>query len=327
MKTRLKPHLMLMPGLLAGLLISASAHALETDQFYAWGKPIEDSSKYLNAWVRLTIQFALDSRAANAPQDCESAVKNVQKHLQHSIYQPIELWIISSDLVDRIPRGKEANRDYRSHYLLSRTFTFDHARWLTPSPTLQVNEIRIGADKLAHFFSEGWWYYKQWKKNWTDHTLEKLQRDMFQYGAKLELWIQGMKTSGVFSPADLEANYQGFVFYQQLCHGDEPLLRRQEGRWQFSDRFDFRDYIYPKWDESWNPNVYSKKRWKGVRSTMAGYCPLLNSDWVNRQRTHYAALDMSTPTDKLVRELVTAGELPDPRAFDITAVCEPSKSE
>ena len=95
--------------LLTGLLATASAEALETDQFYAWGKPIEDSTEYLNAWVRLQIQSALDARSANAPQDCESVVGDLQTRLQHSIYQPIELWIFSSDLVDRVPRGLEAS--------------------------------------------------------------------------------------------------------------------------------------------------------------------------------------------------------------------------
>ena len=290
-------------------------------------RPDWPETEYLNAWVQLQIQSALDSRSANAAQDCDSAVEDVQTRLQHSIYQPIELWIISSDLVDRIPRSPEANRDYRSQYLLSKTYLFDYARWLQPSPTLQVNEIRFGSDKLAHFFSEGWWYYKHWKKNRDNHTPEQLQRSMFEYGAQLEHWIQGMKTTGVFSPGDLEANYQGFVFYHQLCHADEPLLTRREGRWYFSDSFDFRDYIYPEWDESWNPNVYSPRRWKGIRSTMAGYCPALNSDWVNRQRTLYAGLDTLTPTEGLIQELVDAGELPDPRSFDITSVCEFAESE
>ena len=120
MKTRFRSTLLL----LAGLLINTSVHALETDQFYAWGKPIEDSTQYLNAWVRLQIQSALDSRPADALQDCEAAVEEVQSRLQHSIYQPIELWIISSNLVDRVPRGQEDDLDYRSRYLLSRTFLF-----------------------------------------------------------------------------------------------------------------------------------------------------------------------------------------------------------
>jgi len=49
--------------LLAAVLMAGhpSAQALETDQFYAWGKPIEDSTEYLNAWMRLTVQDTLDS--------------------------------------------------------------------------------------------------------------------------------------------------------------------------------------------------------------------------------------------------------------------------
>jgi len=305
-------------ALLAGLLSAASAPALETDQFYAWGKPIEDSTAYLNAWVRLTVQSALDASSAG---DCESAVDNVQKLLQHSIYQPIELWILSSDLVDRIPRGETADREYRAAYLLSKTFPFDYARMLQPSPTIEVNEIRLGSDKLAHFFSEGWWYYKHWKKNHLGDKQAQLQSSLFEYGVKLEQWIQGMKTSGVFSPADLEANYQGFIFYHQLCHGEEPLLYRQQDRWYFSGRFDFRDYISPEWDESWNPNIYSPKRWKNIRETMAGYCPQLKSAWVRRQRTHYAELESLTPTEELIRQLVAEGGIPDPRNFDITVVC------
>jgi len=312
--------------LLAGLFSGTPARALETDQFYAWGKPIEDSAEYLNAWVHVTIQSALDSRPAHAPEDCESAIHDVQKHLQHSIFQPIELWIFSSDLVDRIPRGGEANRDYRSNYLLSLTFDMDFARLLPPSPTLQVNQIRFGSDKLAHFFSEGWWYYTYWKKHRDRQTPEELERNIFRFGVKLERSIQGTAMSGVFSPADLEANYQGFIFYRQMCHGDEPLLYREGGRWNFSETFDLRHYIYPKWDETWNPNVYSKRRWKGISRTMAGYCPELKSAWVKKQRSYYASLDGPTTTDEQVRELVAENEIADPRTFDITSVCESAEN-
>lgn len=304
------------------VLVSMPALALETDQFYAWGKPIEDSSDYLNAWVRLTIQSALDSNSADAPESCESAIKLVQSDLQHSIYQPIELWIISSDLVDRVPRGLEATFDYRSRYLLSKTFTFDYARLIQPSPTLEVNGIRFGSDKLAHFFSEGWWYYRHWRKNRKNLTPEEMQRRLFEFGVGLEQSIQGVKVTGVFSPADLESNYQGFLFYRQLCQDNGPLLYRRDGRWHFSERFDISDYISPKWDESWNPNIYTARRWDGVRSTMAGYCHELDNSWVIQQREYYAKLDRPTPTMTFIRDLVASGELPDPETFDITAVCQ-----
>jgi hypothetical protein len=319
--TRVNPRFRNALAVAAWLLLSASAHALETDQFYAWGKPIEDSTDYLNAWVRLQVQGALEPGRRKAPRDCEAAVELIQKRLQHSIYQPIEIWINSTDLVDRVPRGVEEYKDYRESYLLSKTYPLDTARGLQPSPTLEVNGIRLGSDKLAHFFSEGWWYYHWWLKNRDDYSARELQREMLRYGVTLEKWVQGKLLSGVISPADMEANFQGFVFYLQLCNGDEPLLYQQNGRWLFSEAFDIGRYVSPEWDESWNANIYSELRWKGIRQTMAGYCPLLSSPWVERQRSRYAELDLQTPMEELIGEMVAAGDLPDPRTFDITTVC------
>jgi len=307
---------------IAWLGLCAPVQALETDQFYAWGKPIEDSTEVLNAWVRWQIQTALDSRGTDPPLDCEAAVNHVQKSLQLTIYQPIETWIISTDLVDRIPRGLEETRDYREKYLLAHTYPLDTARGLPPSPTLQVSGVRIGSDKLAHFFSEGWWYYKKWRKIRSRQPPDAAQRALVEYGADLEWWLHGMLLTGIVSLADMEANFQGFVFYHRLCHGEDPLLYQQDGRWQFSEKFDFRGYVSPEWDESWNPNIFNQLRWKGIRVALASYCPLLHSPWVEQQRAHYRDLDRQTPTENLVEELVAAGKLPDPRQFDITTVCK-----
>jgi hypothetical protein len=43
------------------LAMTSIACALETDQFYAWGQPIEESADYLNAWVKLELQSELDT--------------------------------------------------------------------------------------------------------------------------------------------------------------------------------------------------------------------------------------------------------------------------
>jgi len=311
----------------AMLNFSPTIHALETDQFYTWGKPIEDSTEYLNAWVQLRIQSVLDTRVADSPMDCEAVVKKVQASLQNSLYHPMDLWISSSKLVDRIPRGLEESREYRARYLMTKLYRLDTARLLEPSATVEVNNIRIGADKLAHFFSQGWWYYKKWKKNRDDYTQDELQRFLVEYGINLELGALGAKLTGVTSPGDLEANYQGFLFYRQLCHGDEPLLYRQEGRWQFPDTFDFRDYVSPGWDESWNPNIYHKRRWKKIRPAMLTYCPLLHSPWVKQQRKFYRELETQTLTAQIVKEWVADGKLPDPQTFAITTVCQDGQNQ
>jgi hypothetical protein len=303
--------------------VSTPVPALESDQFYAWGRPIQDSTEYLNAWVKWQIQNALDSKKNSGSLDCEAAIKHVKKDLKDMVYQPIEVWITSTTLVDRVPRDLEEDHEYRKQWLLSNTFPMDYARWLPPSPTLQVNEIRFGGDKLAHFFSEGWWYYTWWIKRRDSLSQDEVERGLFEYGALMEWSLLGKMVTGIVSPADLESNYEGFLFYRQLCHGDEPLLYRKEGRWQFSESFDFRDYVSPEWDESWNPNIYDPLRWKGIRSTMENYCPQLHSPWVEQQRARYEIMDRETQTltETLIEEQVAAGEWPDPKDFDITAVC------
>jgi len=309
-------------GLMASWLgVCPVVQALETDQFYAWGKPIDDSTDILNAWVQIQVQDTLDSQAGDSLPSCEAAVQQVQKVLQHSIYQPIEMWIVSTSLVDRFPRSLEDVRNYRKHYVLSKTFPLDFARWLHPSPTVQIGEIRLGTDKLAHFFSEGWWYYKRWNKNREKLTVDNWEQGLLEYGVRLEKWVQGMTLTGIFSRADMEANYQGFLFYYRLCHGEKPMLNQQAGRWIFSDSFNFRDYVSPNWDESWNSNIYGAVRWKGIRSTLSSYCPMLHSAWVELQRERYLELDTPTPVEELVKALVAAEKLPDPGTFDITAVC------
>jgi hypothetical protein len=318
---QMKAHPSCWLAVIALMLAGSPLQAMETDQYYAWGKTIADSTEYLNAWVKLNIQSALDESSKDAASTCEDMLDPVQHRMQQSIYHAIEMWAITSPLVDRIPLGLEEDRDYRAHYLLAKTVPLDTARWLKPSPTVQVNDIRLGTDKLAHFMSEGWWYYRWWKKREDKYSPDELQRKMIRFGIKLESSGQGYWVTGVFSPADLEANYQGFLFYQQLCHGDKPLLYQQEGRWYFSDAFDFRNFVNPDWDESWLPNIHKERQWKRIRQTVAGYCPLLHSPWVEQQRARYRELDSQSPSEKVVMELVAKGKLPNPESFDIMSVC------
>lgn len=309
------------------LLTAAPAHALETDQFFAWGKPIEDSTYYLDAWVRYQVEYALKPGRNGTAAGCDAAVDRIQKRLQHSIYQPIEIWITSTGLVDRVPKSVEENREYHDNYLLSKTYPLDWARIVQPSPTVQVADIRLGTDKLSHFFSAGWWYYHWWRKNGSGKNGDELQQQLAQAGYQLEKWIHGMFLTGVVSPADMEANLQGFLFYYRLCHGDRPYLSRVNNEWALSPEYTIADYVSPAWDESWNANIYGRQRWKGIRETMSRYCPMLDSPWVREQRAFYETLDNETVIDQAIANLVREGALEDPMLFDITTVCESDPQE
>jgi len=146
-------------------------------------------------------------------------------------------------------------------------------------------------------------------------------RRAVRFSIATERTIWGGSTSGILSLGDLEANYQGLLFYRGLCGGADPELTLSPAGWRLKRPFDLRDYVTPEWDESWQPNIFTPSRWAKVKPVMARYCGLLLDPEIQRQRAAYAARDRETPTEAMIRELVASGELPDPLQFTIEAAC------
>ena len=322
-------------ALTAGLVATACAfvrvRALETDQFYAWNRPLEDATRAINENLNAEIAAALErvnSRSGKAACPCRDAHDAIRDHLYYLIFGLPEMWASKASLVDRIPKTDADEELFRRQYLYRETSPFDPIRWMPPSPTIEIRGIRIGTDKLGHFFSDGAWieepYRRALAKGATDE--EALRRSL-RFSLVTERTILGMGASGVFSLADSEANYQGLLFYRGLCNGPDRALVLTPSGWSLKRPFDIGDYVSPEWDESWQPNIYSPSRWAKVRPVMRRYCGLLQDPEVRRRRAAYAARDHETPTEAIVSELVAAGKLPDPRRFTIEAVCAESASE
>jgi hypothetical protein len=165
-------------------------------------------------------------------------------------------------------------------------------------------------------------YYKWYRKyRKSGLSVEDAERRVIRRGIWWERTILGSVSSGVFSIGDLEANYQGLRFLAGMCEGDSPALQRTEAGWRYVGAFDFRDYVSPAWDESYQPPIFGKRRWKKVRPALVEYCPMLHDPQVIRQRAEYARRDHDTPTKREVRMLVEAGRLRDPRQFALDAHC------
>lgn len=130
-------------------------------------------------------------------------------------------------------------------------------------PTLKFDGILLGVDKLGHFFAQGFEYmskYRDEKLTSWGQSEEELLESVRTLGAESESGIYGFKTTGIFSYADLAANWQGFQFYRALLDGPNPYIKRDEtGRWVLARRFDFADYVTDDWDEVLNPNLYWDK--------------------------------------------------------------------
>ena len=307
------------------ILLVPAVQAIETDQYYTWGRPMEDSLEVMNAKVNLEIDRAL---AQTNPQrrapgmTCEAARKRIVNHFRLLLIHRLELWAINSALVARIPATADEELQYRELYLYHGRHPLDPAVLVGPSPTIQVDGVRFGTDKLTHFFSQGWLYYKAYRKGRRSGlSHEEAESKAIDLGVLSERTLLGMAASGVFSRADLEANYQGLGFMTAMCDPVRPLLIRTDVGWQLREPFDFHDYITPEWDESWQSSIIGNSRWKRILPVLEGYCARLYTPEVRAQRQRYASRDSVTPTERRVQELVDEGKLADPLVYSIEQVC------
>lgn len=123
---------------------------------------------------------------------------------------------------------------------------------------------KIGVDKIGHFFVEGWGFYKRaYLRN--EVNIENALR----WGRFTENTYFGKTTTGVFSNADLVANFNGMRFWNHLLllnkdpltsqvynHFKRPMFSCKDSKWTKTKRFSFHYYLDKGWDEESNCNNY-----------------------------------------------------------------------
>ncbi|MGL5064754.1 MAG: DUF4157 domain-containing protein [Microcoleus sp.] len=106
---------------------------------------------------------------------------------------------------------------------------------------VNIRGICVGADKLGHFFQQGYEYFFIARgSGGTSATAEST-------GRSLEIGEQGLLTTGVYSNADLAANSAGLQFYDDLLANPRSYT------------FQIRNYISARWNEVLNPNYYESR--------------------------------------------------------------------
>ena len=169
-------------------------------------------------------------------------------------------------------------------------------------------EAVVGSDKLSHFFSTGLEYlnkYREIMKDFEGSTLPQsfVEKYAFEqtlaHGVDTEVGKFGMGKhkgtvgTGVFSFADMSANFAGLQFWTRLTRANsvqnvtgpsivsfengtasmaippkvmmfhpkdkrshEPYFECQNGRWVMTKPFQWAEYVSPAWDEGINPNEF-----------------------------------------------------------------------
>jgi hypothetical protein len=308
---------------LLGFALAPPVEALETDQYYSWGRPLADSTDVLNAKFNLELQRAIDN-FDKPPEQCMDIPIRFRKNMRSLLFHSIQMWAMNSALLERIPVDGGEDLDFRKVNLYHVHGFFDPGMWMTFTPTIEVNGVRIGTDKVSHFVSSGWTYYTSYNKALKNgKTPDEAAQAAVRRGILEESLILGRAAAGIFSLADLEANLQGMYFYLNMCGGDNPTLIRREDDWHIARPIDLRDYVHPRWDESYWPCLYTKGRWRKVREGLVQYCDRLDHPQVLEMHDRYRGLERSSVAFEVVTEMIAGGKLDDPADYSLEANCPP----
>lgn len=295
---------------LTQFFLVAAATALETDNYIVWKRELKDSSLRINGHLASEIEAALKiSNTQETPQDCVAVTKEIAiRFKSHYIHEnPLENWLKTNLADDEIyPRTGEYVKDsiYR-----------DPFRFYIPafglSPNVSVNGINFGTDKLTHFSSTGRRYFNHYLKSLKKgRTEEEARRKAVLYGIKNERSILGFWASGVYSYGDIEANYQGLLFYKKMClDSSDPYLElKNTGKWALVRLPDIREYASPYWDETYNLSYRLKKNWKKVSRVIKDhYCPLSSDPQVVSRMDYYRRFPHKSFSLDIINELQRKG--------------------
>lgn len=145
---------------------------------------------------------------------------------------------------------------------------------LALSPLIKVDGIVIGVDKLEHMFGMGYAYFKR------HHQKGMSLRRTLKIGIAAEKTYLGgnMIATGVFSYADLAANFNGMRFWNHMLQKEDDVLGKQHnlgpyivcgdnGKWAQKEEIDFSNYVDMSMQENVNCSKFATK--KGVKKFKA----------------------------------------------------------
>lgn len=266
------------------------AEAGETDQYLTWTVELEDSAPALNAYLNEEIEAFVEkmNRRNDKVGDPAELTAACFQHLFGGLFASrLRNWLKNAEEVDRFPSDGLSDWEYqRMSVLREPAFPFI----LPMAQTIRVGDVYLGIDKIGHMFGFGRRYVQRYHRHRDagDSHDEALDR-VLAWGLRQELTLVGKLVDGIFSHADLEANYQGFRLARALYHGPDALFYRDGDAWRYRGGLDIRDFVTPDMDESYNTNHYAGWRARLVDPIVEErYAPLEETDAVRDRFRRYA---------------------------------------
>jgi hypothetical protein len=314
----------LLLALVGSFFGAADIRALEADPYWGAERELEDAGPALNAFMNVTIDEVL---AESHGLSCRQVSRRIMRKFHFFIFHELELWPLNSALVDRIPAHREEHGRYRRNMLYHNHGPLDTGMWMPWVDVMEIDGVRLGTDKLSHFASSGWRFRNKYLREIKHgRTPEEAERRIIRKSILGERTAMGALTTGVLSPGDLEANYQGMRFYLSLCEGSDPLLIQEGSAWILREPVDISGYVSPEWDESYQIPSFSGFRWRKVKPVIERYCFLLDNPVFLDRMASYRERESETMTEKILGELGIVGWGPEGSPYSLAANCPTSET-
>lgn len=273
------------------ILQSLPVSAFETDQYNLPTEPLADIGDEVTDYVEENIIKAINKINAQitehqrcleritAQKNCDSPEKERAK-LENLRSEETLVREIFKPLGGGIPPFTNSGTWMESHRFKARPARFKTSfgksifhtapvNYLTISETVRLYGIEFGTDKIAHIFQQGYTYYRTVERAKAKNlpAAEGVLKAV-SWGRMTEKTYYGFWVSGVYSNADLAANFIGMRFYEGLTReikiGNSvrpPLLILKNGFWKFNENINLHEsllkpFISNHLNEALNPSIY-----------------------------------------------------------------------
>ena len=250
------------------------AQGAEVDNFTAKKMNLPDRARELNDLANRYLDNVIVA-VNNANAGCDEEVLFTglrQVYANHSqgllvkdILDQKHFPVVFLDRKDSIYKGWKA---YDGYILASSRARVSK---LALSPLIKIGDQDMGVDKLEHMFGMGHKYYREYYDK--NISIDKVLSN----GVLWEKTLLGgnMIATGVYSYADLSANFNGMRFWNNMLMKNDDILGAQYNRGPYvqcdgnrwvvnkNKPIDFRDYVDESFDES--VNCSKMATWDGRR--------------------------------------------------------------
>ncbi len=262
---------------LTALSLTTYAFGAEADNFSARNLKLTDVSSEVNAIANKYLKQAITNLNASSACDEEALYKELRKYFaNHSKGEMVKDILYKNAVsINNLPIKQSVYEswDKGDGFLLGRKKAASSP--LALSPLIKIGEESVGVDKLEHMFGMGFTYFTKY------YGKGKEIDSVLKYGVALEKTILGgnIIATGVFSYADLAANFNGMRFWNHVLQKNDDILGSEnnlgpyvtcsENKWVANEKnpIDFRNYIDSSMDESINCSKFAAG--SGVRKFKA----------------------------------------------------------